>query len=384
VSDRKKLTIAYIVSMPHGLDAWTFREIDALAEDNTNIIIFPVRYATGPYMPKQAWECYRYSKWKVILRQVLWITKHPAIYVSLLLDSMSTHSIVDLFLAFDFARLMAKRRTEMIHCVFGDHKLFIGYYCKKILNIPLSVALYGYDLKANPNWPMFRRSIQSADTIIVNCEYNKHLLAEIAGSEVGQRAKVIRHYAHIQPSQRKERVSILIVGGFVERKGHRLLFRAVKTLGSEANNVEVWVAGYPGPVDVMNLARKVGVADKVRMFGCVSDQVLELLYQQCDIFCLPSKTDSHGVSEGLPVALIEAMANAKPVIATRIGGIPELVEETLIEEEDVVGLAKAIKCYIENPDLRQSSGMRNQKIVENKYSRNNVNLMKDLWLESLK
>jgi colanic acid/amylovoran biosynthesis glycosyltransferase len=244
------------------------------------------------------------------------------------------------------------------------------------------VALYGYDLKANPNWHLFRKSVQSADTIIVNCEFNKHLLAEIAGSEVGQRANVIRHYAHIRSSQREERISILIVGGFVERKGHSLLFRALKTLGSEINNIEVWVAGYPGPVDVMDLAWEIGVEDKVRMFGCVSDQVLELLYHECDIFCLPSKTDSHGVSEGLPVALIEAMANAKPVIATRIGGIPELVEEMLIDEEDVVGLAKAIKFYIENPDLRKSSGMRNQKIVENKYSRNNVNLMKDLWLKS--
>jgi colanic acid/amylovoran biosynthesis glycosyltransferase len=381
MSNRKKLTAAYIVSMPHGLEAWTFREIETLTEDNTNIIIFPIRYFTGPYMPKQTWVCYRFNRWRVILRQALWLIRNPAIYITLLLEAIGTRSFIDLLLGFDFAQEMSKRGVDMIHCVFGDHKLFIGYYCKKILNIPLSVALYGYDLIANPNWTMFRRSVQFADTIIVNCEFNKHLLAEIAGSEIARRAKIVRHSADIPISSRQEMISILIVGGFVERKGHDLLFHALSALRTEANNVEVWVAGYPGPIDVMDLAREFQVEDKVRMFGCANKQVLELLYQQCDIFCLPSKTDSHGVSEGLPVALIEAMAHAKPVVATRIAGIPELVEEILIDEGDVRGLTKALKRFLDDPELRKSSGIKNQEIIKAQYSKQNIYFMRDLWFE---
>jgi colanic acid/amylovoran biosynthesis glycosyltransferase len=384
VGDRKNLTIAYIVSMPHGLDAWTYREIDALTEDNMGIIIFPIRYASGPYMPKRSWECYRYSKWKVILVQAMLIAGHPGRYLGLLREAVQTHTLADLVLAADFARVIENRGVELIHCVFGDHKLFVGYYCKKMLDMPLSVALYGYDLRVNPNWPMFRRAIKSADTIIANCEFNKNLLEEMLGDETAGRVKVIRHYADIGPWDGEKRISILVVGGFVARKGHDVLFRALSALGSEADGLEVWVAGYDGPIDVVGLAEKCGVEDKVRVFGSVSDEVLKLLYEKCDLFCLPSRTDAQGVSEGLPVALIEAMANAKPVIATRIGGTGELVREILVEENDVLGLARAIKRFKDDRGFRLSSGARNREIVEQEYSRKNVGAMKNLWIEDLR
>ena len=317
MSNADKRRIAYIISMAHGIDAWTFREIEALMADGANITLFSLRSVPGPYMPKADWNCYCYNLRSTLARQPLWLLRYPTTYIPLLLEAVQTHSLGDFPIAFDFAQQMAKWQAQLIHCVFGDHKFFIGYYCKKILKIPLSVALYGYDLRANPNWPMFRRAIQVADSIVVNCEFNRQLLTEIAGSEVGRRAVVVRHYAEIPANDRRDKVRILIVGGFVARKGHDLLFQAIRSLETEADKIEVWVAGYPGPVDVPQLARDLGVADKVRLFGSIADEGLDFLYQQCDIFCLPSKT-VNGVNEGLPVAIIEAMAHGKPVIATRL------------------------------------------------------------------
>ena len=384
MNSEKKWNIAYVISMPQGMESWTYREIDALTEHDINVAIFPLTYGNGPYMPKEGWDCYRFDKWAVILRQPLWLIRYPITYLSLFLEAIRTHSVVDFLLGFDFAQQMIKRKVEMIHSVFGDHKLFIGYYCRKILRIPLSVALYGYDLRANPNWAMFRRAVQLADAIIVNCDFNKRLLAEIAGSELGQRATVIRHYAQIPFRDDRDKIRILIVGRFAERKGHDLLFRAVRALGTAADYIEVWVAGFRGPVDVERLARDFGVDDKVRVFGTVADQGLEFLYQQCDIFCLPSRTDSHGVSEGLPVALIEAMAYGKPVISTRLAGIPELVEEILVDEGDVEGLARAIMRLVNDPGLRRSLGARNLEIIKYRYSKQNVSLVRDLFLETLR
>ena len=140
----------------------------------------------------------------------------------------------------------------MIHCVFGDHKFFVGYYCKKLLDIPLSVALYGYELRANPNPSMLRKALPDADTIIVNCEYNRQLLSDIAGREAAERARLVRHFAEIPPTADHTKVRILMVGGFFARKGHDVLFKAIRALGPTADAVEVWVAGYPGPVDVRN------------------------------------------------------------------------------------------------------------------------------------
>jgi colanic acid/amylovoran biosynthesis glycosyltransferase len=379
VGKGKKLKVAYIVSLNPGLDAWTYREIQVLTENDIQITLFPLRFLRGPYMPKSDWDIYFFKWIKVILSQPWCFICRPFRYLSLFLEAIRTHSFVYFLLGNTFSQQMSKRNIDMVHCVFGDHKFFIGYYCKKLLDIPLSVALYGYELKANPNLSMLKRALPDADTIIVNCDYNKQLLAHIAGREIADRAQVVRHFAEIPVVPAQTKVRILMVGGFIVRKGHDILFKAIMALGPTADEVEVWIAGYPGPVDVNQLARDHGVEDKVIVFGSIEDKGLEFLYQNCDIFCLPSKTVSGGVNEGLPVALIEAMAHAKPVVATRLGGIPELVEETLVKEGDFVELANALNRYICDPVLRINAGIRNQNIVKMNFSKHNVIQMTRLW-----
>jgi len=128
------------------------------------------------------------------------------------------------------------------------------------------------------------------------------------------------------------------------------------------------------------LAKSLGIEDKVTIFGEVSDDFLKVLYDSCDIFCLPSKTTRKGEKEGIPVALMEAMSYGKPVISTRHAGIPELVEEILVEENNVDELAKAIELLVDNPDLRRKLGERNRKIIEEKYSKKNVTKLRNIFL----
>jgi colanic acid/amylovoran biosynthesis glycosyltransferase len=372
--------VAYIVSMPHGLDSWTYRELEALEANGIDITVFSLRGTTGPYMPKPEWGLHTATRWGILSKQWLWFLKNPLTYITLLLEAIRTRSLVNFLIGFDFADRMTQRGVNQIHAVFGDHKLFVGYYCKKILKIPLSVAIYGYETQDNPNWLMFRKSMPFVDEIVVNCEYHKHILSDLVGPEVSQKARVVRHYAEIPENLTKPSVRILILGAFEERKGHDVLFKAIKLLGPAADNVELWVAGYGGPIDVEGIAHDLGIDNKVVFFGRVPDGVVDFLFRECDIYCLPSKTDSQGVNEGLPVALIEAMSYGKPVISTRITGIPELVEETLLEENDVEGLAQALKRLIDDPALREAQGLRNQAIVRERYSKQNVTEMVNLFL----
>ncbi len=376
--------IAYIISMPNGMDRWTHREVEALTarDGGMRVSIFPLRYAEGPYMPEPRWgDHYVFDRIRVLLRQPLWFLRNPGQYVTLLREALETRTLINFFLGYDFAMQMQARGVQAIHCVFGDHKLFIGYYCKKLLNVPLSVALYGYDLRANPNWDMFKRAIHACDEIVVNCAFNQELLTEIAGEQAGARARIIRHYSLGPERDGRGKLKVLQVGAFEERKGHDLLFKALKQLGDTADNIEVWVAGYQGPVDVQQLAHDLGVADRVRVFGWVNDEVVNLLYELCDVFCLPSRTSRDGISEGLPVALIEAMAYGKPVISTRLGGIPELVENMLIEENSVDDLAEALRRYVQEPGLLEAHSQRNLEIVRERYAETNVDAMRALLVE---
>ena len=118
--------------------------------------------------------------------------------------------------------------------------------------------------------------------------------------------------------------------------------------------------------------------------GRQSGTVLDIIFSNCDIFCLPSYTEyyedgSPAEREGIPVALMEAMAWGKPVIATRHAGNPELVEEILIEERNVEELRNAIEYLIENPEKWSAMGKRNQEIIKQKYSKKNVSILVNIF-----
>jgi hypothetical protein len=215
----RKLGVAYIVSMKQSMDAWTYREVENLLKTDMHITLFPTKYGSGPYEPKEDWDCYRYNPWLVLMRQPIYLIRRPLAYMSMLFEAFQTRTLVNFLLAADFAHQMVKRKVDVVHCVFGDHKLFIGYYVKKFLGIPLSVALYGHDLTVNPNWSMFKKAVKTANTIVVNCEYNQSLLSELVGNDIAERAQVIRHFASPPSLTQKEKVKVLTVGRFEDRKG---------------------------------------------------------------------------------------------------------------------------------------------------------------------
>ncbi|MCL4488732.1 MAG: glycosyltransferase family 4 protein [Chloroflexi bacterium] len=373
--DKNQIRIAYILSMKSGLRGWLYREIEELAKSGAAVTLFPTKYTLGAYAPKPEWALYVYNPINVLLRQAYYLWHSPRLYLRLLKVAFRTKSLVDFVLGFDFAHQMRKRHVERVHCVPGGHQLFIGYYVKSILKIPLSVAIYGYELDANPNWGMAREALEVCDVIVTNCEHKKRQLIELFGNDK-IRAEVIRHW-HEPVKTGDGKVRGLVVAGFLERKGHRVLFEAMKGL----DDLNLWVAGYPGPVDVAQLARDAGVADRVAILGEVTDEVLQFLYQSCDLFVLPSKAGSDsGVEEGVPVALIEAMSYGKPVVSTRLGGIPELVEEILVEPDDVDQLRAALHQLIVSPQLRRDLGCRNRKIVAEKYGKANMIRMRQVLL----
>ena len=84
-----------------------------------------------------------------------------------------------------------------------------------------------------------------------------------------------------------------------------------------------------------------------------------------DIFILPSH------SEGLPNVVLEAMACGLPIIATRVGGIPEAVEDgksgILVEKQDVASLTRAIKYMVENKDEARQMGILGRIIIESRF-----------------
>jgi glycosyltransferase involved in cell wall biosynthesis len=115
---------------------------------------------------------------------------------------------------------------------------------------------------------------------------------------------------------------ILTVGRTVPVKGQSLLVDALGELSRRGVEARLTIVG-DGPQlpDLRAQAQRAGVADRVTFAGAVGQHEIRSHYERADVFALPS------FAEGLPVVLIEAMATGLPVVASRITGIPELVEE---------------------------------------------------------
>lgn len=151
---------------------------------------------------------------------------------------------------------------------------------------------------------------------------------------------------------------ITVVGRLTPWKGHRVLLEAMKLILPEypeavlivVGEVAFWEPDYLG--ELQGYARELGVAQAVRWLGFRDDvpRILSLT----DVFALPSENEPFGR------AIIEAMAAGKPVVATRSGGVPEIVDEgetgLLVEPRSGTQLARAICQLLGDPELAERMG----------------------------
>jgi colanic acid/amylovoran biosynthesis glycosyltransferase len=359
------MKVAYIISMvKRGVPAFTHREIDILCGHGFQIALFPLSYRPGPHMPKPEWPVYRIRARDVFAAIAVAKLTRPAKYFKLLAVALKNHSLREFVVGMAFARQMRRWGAEHIHCHFGDSKLYTGYYCSVWLDLPMTLTVHAYEIHRNPNPAMFKLAAERCSKIVVQSEFNREVLKRNLGVDE-DKIVLIRAHGDVSDPAREGAIKILTVGEFREKKGHEVLFTAIKKLGRQ--DIVVWIVG-EGPLDVPAMARDAGVADQVVCLGMVGKDLLNILYDSCDLFVLPSRTARDGDCEGIPAVLMEAMSHAKPVISTRHAGIPELVEDVLVDENDADALAAAIEQLSDDPTLRDRLGARNKEIVNQDFS----------------
>ena len=298
-------------------------------------------------------------------------------YLTVLFEALRRGAVIDFLLAAFVSMKVRQEGLRLIHCHFGDHKFFVGYFSGRLTGRPVSVTIHAYELYNNPNPRLFRKAIKLVKGIVTVAEYNRDILRTygVASGKI----HVVPMFADLPKVSGSGQVTegkirVLMVARFVEKKGHRTLLEALSRLPEE---YEAWLVG-SGSVDVASLADSLGVAHRVKILGRLSDADLQAAYRGATMFCLPSETTASGDREGIPVSLMEAMAYGLPVIATRHAGIPELVAEILVEEGDAEALARGIEKLGRNPTLREALGRRNREFAASRFSRENVLRLKAL------
>lgn len=170
-------------------------------------------------------------------------------------------------------------------------------------------------------------------------------------------------------------VLILAVGSLYPVKGHEFLIEAMSRMGGADKRAVVVIAGQGQEEDrLRDLARRRGVADSVRLLGFRSD--IPDLLAASDVFVMPSR------SEGMPMAMIEAMLAEKAIVASDVGGIPELIAGphlgVLVEPENAEALAEALTGMVSDPEKRARMGRAVRARAEAQFS---SDIMVDRYLE---
>ncbi len=164
-------------------------------------------------------------------------------------------------------------------------------------------------------------------------------------------------------------------------KGHQTLLEAAPRVLSRVPDVHfVLVGGGPLMSTLKARVEELGIEKKFTFTGFRSDS--EALMKNFDVFCLPS------ISEGLSSAILVAMASRLPIVATQVGGIPELVLDgetgVLVPPDDADQLAVGLCKVLESPQLRKKMGCAGRQRIEETFTlERKLNETEKLYLSML-
>lgn len=159
---------------------------------------------------------------------------------------------------------------------------------------------------------------------------------------------------------------ILYAGTLNARKGYADMLRAFALVASRHADWELVFAGN-GEVDkAQALAEKLGISQRTKFLGWVSDGEKDKAFKEAAVFCLPS------YAEGFPMAVLDAWAYGLPVITTPVGGMPDVAEDgkncLLFEPGDVKGLAWQMEALMDSPALANSIAEASHRLATTTFS----------------
>ncbi len=174
---------------------------------------------------------------------------------------------------------------------------------------------------------------------------------------------------------KKDSLLIISIARLSPEKDHRTLLKALRMLSDQKTNVELLIVG-GGELEkeLKQFVENLGIAGRVKFLGFRND-IADLLHL-CDVFVLSS------LMEGVSLTILEAMANSRSVVATHVGGNPEVVREEktglLVSIKDPTALAGALKKVLSDKLMAQRYGAEGRKVVSEKF---NLDTMVDSYVD---
>src|SRR5260370_22510156 len=274
-----------------------------------------------------------------------------------------------------FAEFFARSGVDHVHVHFANRAAHTALFLKKISGIPFSITAHGQVFMKDLGSDDLLREICAAEEFVAaETDYSRDLLRQRCPNSA---AKIHRVYNGIDlerfPAPRScngNRIPrIVSVGRLVPFKGFDDLIDACAELARRRIDFVCDIIGDgPRRETLQAKIEQLDLSSRVNLLGSVSQgAVLEKL-QAADIFALASTTDAQGATDVFPTVILEAMASARPVVSTRLAGIPELVVDgqtgILAPPGDFTALAHALEQLVRDPELRLRFGDAGRARIE--------------------
>ncbi len=266
---------------------------------------------------------------------------------------------------------MQHDQVQHIHAHWATHPALAAWAIHRLTGIPYSVTVHAHDLYVER--PMIERKLGEATAVVTISEFNRRLLTQIH-PPLAPTLHVIPCGVRLEDFRSGERVGdrVVCVGSLQDYKGQRYLIDAVRLLTDEGRALSVVLVG-DGDLrpELEAQVARLGLESVVRFAGHQPTERVSELLSTATVVVQPSVVTSSGKMEGVPVALMEALASEAAVVATDISGISELVIDgetgRLVPERDAAALARAVATLLDDEELRTRLGGAGRRRVASAY-----------------
>lgn len=270
------------------------------------------------------------------------------------------------------AREMQSDGISHLHAHFANHPAVAALVVHRLTGIPYSFTAHGSDLHVDRR--MLPEKVESAAFVVAISSYNKSMIVEECLGKHADKVHVVHcgvdpeWFGQRRSPVQRSRFEFVCVASFEPVKGHTHLISACERLLTRGVDFTCHLIGDgPRRKEIERQIERSGIKDVVVLHGARTRREVARLVARSDAAVLASAPTRSGKREGIPVALMEAMSAGLPVVASRTGGIPELVNHEqngfLVTPGDPVQLADALERLALDPAARERMGRAGRETI---------------------
>ena len=283
----------------------------------------------------------------------------------------------DVYQAALLAREARLKGITHLHAHFATASTTVARLAAKFARIPYTFTAHAKDIFHESVCPEdFRRKLEDAAGVVTVSDYNLRYLRENYGPAAERMRRVyngldLQRFTYKAPLHRLPK--IVAVGRLVEKKGFADLIGACATLAASGRRFTCEIVGSGElEADLRGRIEQSGAGGIVRLIGPRPQAEVVRLVQEAAAFVAPCVLEEDGNRDGLPTALLEAMALGTPVVSTDVTGIPEVLRDgetgLLVPQRNPAALAGAISRLTGDSTLRIRLADRARRLIETDFN----------------